>query len=290
MKINKYIIIVICLITINSQAQIMTNSDYQIISDVFDCSAFYSTAHGNDYKLVNSLGQSSPMADSTNNGYKLYSGYLPLYTGDPDNTRPSVENIIIIGTSSDIILKYDLLDPDSPYCEIGIEYKGGAQGCEWKVAALSGNVNDLIPGKNKTIIWKSSIDEAGISADNYQVKIIPSDEGGEGKASLSAIFSVDNKTVLKDTAILKKNRINPVNNEKVKMKFNISKHGKVIMKIYDMRGIIIRTIIDKQLNAGNHEGIWNGKDTEGNNVGSGIYWMHIKTESWNKTEKIMIIK
>ena len=51
------------------------------------------------------------------------------------------------------------------------------------------------------------------------------------------------------------------------------------------------TLVNKELNAGNHSVVWEGKDATGNYVSSGIYFSRLKIgNSWSKTQKMMLLK
>lgn len=288
------IISVIILLSLPLQAQIMTSGNYAITSDTFDCSAIYVSSGGGDYQVANSVGQASPMKNcSYSNGSTnlvLQSGYLPLPTivqSDP----PSVQNVVITGDSGDITIKYDLADIDSALCSISVGYRGGRRGSSWSVATTTGTINNLTPGSNMTIIWNSVDNESGISASDYQIRIIPQDEVNTGAAGMSSLFPVDNKMALKDSVILKDNLINPMAGECVKIKFNIQKSGEISLKVYDIRGVITRTFLKKEnLNAGDYEYNWCGKGDTGNIVGSGMYYLHIKAVNWKMTKQIAVVK
>ncbi|NLO12449.1 MAG: T9SS type A sorting domain-containing protein, partial [Candidatus Cloacimonetes bacterium] len=42
--------------------------------------------------------------------------------------------------------------------------------------------------------------------------------------------------------------------------------------------------------AGQHKLNWNGRDSRGNSVGSGIYFYKLSTPSTNQTKKMVIVK
>ncbi|RLC46248.1 MAG: hypothetical protein DRH57_06425, partial [Candidatus Cloacimonadota bacterium] len=42
--------------------------------------------------------------------------------------------------------------------------------------------------------------------------------------------------------------------------------------------------------AGYHKVIWNGKDADGNDVSSGIYFYKINTDKFSETKKMLLMK
>ncbi|MCB5224499.1 MAG: T9SS type A sorting domain-containing protein [Candidatus Syntrophosphaera sp.] len=57
--------------------------------------------------------------------------------------------------------------------------------------------------------------------------------------------------------------------------------------IYNVMGQVVRTV---SLNEGNHTINWNGRDSRGTAVGSGIYFYKLSTPSFQQTRKLVIVK
>jgi flagellar hook assembly protein FlgD len=82
------------------------------------------------------------------------------------------------------------------------------------------------------------------------------------------------------------NPFNPVTN----IQFSISKPGNVTLKIFNNLGQSVTTLIDKNMRAGEHQIAWDGKDSSGNKVSTGIYYYRIKTDSHELTKKMALLK
>ena len=62
---------------------------------------------------------------------------------------------------------------------------------------------------------------------------------------------------------------------------------KVILKIYTVSGMLIRTIDSADMaGADYHEVVWDGRDEWGEAVANGVYFFRIRTEGWEKTQEI----
>jgi len=73
--------------------------------------------------------------------------------------------------------------------------------------------------------------------------------------------------------------------------YELTESLEIILKIYNISGQEIRTLVNKNQPAGKHSVVWDGKDNSGNAVGSGIYFYKLKIN--NKpisTKKIMLLK
>jgi hypothetical protein len=84
---------------------------------------------------------------------------------------------------------------------------------------------------------------------------------------------------------------NPFNSSTV-IRFELFKPGRVSLKIYNILGQLICTLIDENKMAGFHQFVWQGKDDKGISVASGIYFCKFSTERGNKvvSNKILLIK
>ncbi len=77
------------------------------------------------------------------------------------------------------------------------------------------------------------------------------------------------------------NPFNPVTN----ISFNLPSKSFVTLKIFDVIGKEITTIISKQLSAGSYTFQWNGV-----NMSSGLYFYRLQTGNFSKTKKLLLLK
>ncbi len=60
-------------------------------------------------------------------------------------------------------------------------------------------------------------------------------------------------------------------NPQTKLEFVLEKPGRATVRIYDVQGRLVRTVVDRDLAAGRHTRDWRGTDDSGNTVASGVY-------------------
>lgn len=72
--------------------------------------------------------------------------------------------------------------------------------------------------------------------------------------------------------------------------FSLSKESFVTLKIYNSLGKLINTIVSDVKNQGMNSVNWNGNDSSGKNVSTGIYLARIEAEGKSKTIKLLLIK
>ena len=76
----------------------------------------------------------------------------------------------------------------------------------------------------------------------------------------------------------------------VKIDFQTSLNSVVDISVYNVRGEKIKTLLNSEIPSGSHRVIWDGRDSKGNYVASGIYFYRMKTDNYSQTKKMMIIK
>ncbi len=65
---------------------------------------------------------------------------------------------------------------------------------------------------------------------------------------------------------------------------------KVALKIFDVSGMLIRTLVDEGKRPGEYSIQWDGKNEKGDKVKSGIYFCYIDVGGLSKTRKIIMLK
>jgi subtilisin family serine protease len=97
------------------------------------------------------------------------------------------------------------------------------------------------------------------------------------------------ETGLPRVTVLNQNVPNPFNPQTT-VKFALPHSGKVELKIYDVRGAAVRTLVSGHLEAGQHEAVWQGRDDAGRRVPSGVYFSRLVTDDGVLTRRMTMIK
>jgi hypothetical protein len=62
------------------------------------------------------------------------------------------------------------------------------------------------------------------------------------------------------------------------------------LKIYNTLGQKVRTLVDGPIHAGSHQVLWDGKDEEGKDVASGVYFYQLTAGDYKKTRKMTLLR
>jgi len=106
--------------------------------------------------------------------------------------------------------------------------------------------------------------------------------------NLNPVANEDNTEIPLVTA-LQKNYPNPFNPETT-IRYSLSNNGPVKIQIYNIKGQLIRNLVNENKKAGNYTVIWNGKDEQGKSVSSGIYFYRMQSSKYSATQKMMLMK
>lgn len=79
-------------------------------------------------------------------------------------------------------------------------------------------------------------------------------------------------------------------NRNVSIRYQLSNTANVKIVVYDLTGREVLTILDKEMTAGVHSVIWNGKNRSGSYVPNGIYFFRIISGNNSVTGKTMLIR
>jgi len=71
--------------------------------------------------------------------------------------------------------------------------------------------------------------------------------------------------------------------------FTLNADQDILIEIYKLTGQKIRTLVDKTMQQGKQEVIWNSRDDQGKRVQDGIYFYNLKAGSYSYTKKLIII-
>lgn len=83
---------------------------------------------------------------------------------------------------------------------------------------------------------------------------------------------------------LDQNYPNPFN-PSTTIRYTIPEASQVTIKIYDALGREVQTLVNRELNGGKHEVVWNA-----NNFASGVYYYTLKSGNKSATKKLMLLK
>ena len=100
---------------------------------------------------------------------------------------------------------------------------------------------------------------------------------GEGPIGLGTQFSLED------------NWPNPFN-PTTTIAFTLPRPTRVRMHVYNIRGQLVKTLIDREMGGGRHTVQWDGTDGSGRKVATGIYLYTLEAGSFHASKKMLLVK
>jgi hypothetical protein len=82
------------------------------------------------------------------------------------------------------------------------------------------------------------------------------------------------------------NPFNPV----TKVAYGAPVESHVRLAVYNVAGRLVRTLVDREVVAGYHEAVWDGRDDRGVEVSSGVYFCRMEAEGFGDSTKMVLLK
>ncbi|MFC1887187.1 T9SS type A sorting domain-containing protein [Candidatus Cloacimonadota bacterium] len=118
-------------------------------------------------------------------------------------------------------------------------------------------------------------------------------DGGHIVSDCTVYFAVaggtDADDVLDIPTALNGNYPNPFN-PTTTISYSINKSDNVSLEIYNVKGQLVKTLVNEYVEAGTQEVIWNGLDDSRNRVSSGVYFYKLNTGDYSSTKKMILLK
>lgn len=112
--------------------------------------------------------------------------------------------------------------------------------------------------------------------------------GARGQGCSTTVTGVDGAPVIRAT-ILKQNAPNPFN-PVTRINFSIEHGGRTLLRIFDVAGRLVTTILDRDLPAGEHSVTWRGLDSQSRQVATGVYFYELRSGDEAQTRSMVLLK
>ena len=72
--------------------------------------------------------------------------------------------------------------------------------------------------------------------------------------------------------------------------YEIAKGGRAALRVYDVSGALVRTLVDRSHNPGDYDAHWDGRNTAGMPVSSGVYFYRLEANGFSGTRRMVLLK
>jgi len=110
-----------------------------------------------------------------------------------------------------------------------------------------------------------------------------------GGGNLSSAQLAGDMATSAGESMLFQNFPNPFNPETT-IQFSLAQAGPATLRIYNIRGTLVRTLLDESLAEGLHEARWNGVDSQGRHVATGVYFARFSSGGHESGIRMLLVK
>ncbi|MDP8231760.1 MAG: T9SS type A sorting domain-containing protein [Candidatus Zophobacter franzmannii] len=135
------------------------------------------------------------------------------------------------------------------------------------------------------------------SDDNWGSSIVGEGQAGAGEVIMSALdfhlpapVSIEDNAQPQISGQLRQNYPNPFSPAGTTIEYNVKSNGTVNLSVFNIKGQLVKTLVDGVQSADNHSIIWNGEDNQGIDAASGVYFYRLKSGNTVETKKLIKIK
>jgi hypothetical protein len=205
----------------------------------------------------------------------------------PDPPQVNAPDTIIIPLGQTLKYSFTASDPDGIPIEDGativVEPDCGDYSLETPTTV--GSVKE----------WKANFNTTDCALGWYQVVVEVQDSCGATGSGTTFVKLEDPSDVDEGVSdkitdfFLGQNYPNPFNLN-TEISFQLPKECKVELKIYNLKGQKVKTLVQEEMTRGVHTLNWDGKDNAGHSVASGIYFFKLKTSDFVCVRKMVLLK
>nr|HPH93300.1 immune inhibitor A [Candidatus Cloacimonas sp.] len=139
-------------------------------------------------------------------------------------------------------------------------------------------------------VYAETLEELG--TDYYFYVVCVYSEGSSVPSEILHFkYITDNEDPLNPLLVteLLNNYPNPFNPE-TNIRFTLQETAPAKLYVYNIKGQLVKKLIDEILPSGMHQIVWNGKDSNNRNVASGMYFYILESKNYSCMKKMLLLK
>ena len=133
------------------------------------------------------------------------------------------------------------------------------------------------------------LDILDIGGDQYSWKAYRGNSHRDGYYDVSLSYLAMDKNMTPTEFSLGNNYPNPFN-PVTNITYGLPEDMRVMITVYDIKGRVVKTLVDSKQSAGHNSIFWNGTNDFGAPVSTGLYFYRIQSSNFSQTKKMIFLK
>lgn len=201
--------------------------------------------------------------------------YIPVYVSLPDSMVSELSEIglYVDGVCKGAVVVEDKLEQISAYVDSASELSEGTVEFVFFYESSKSMENELRSmniGKDR---MQAQYGDAGASYPFFEIQITSDDVYNIPPTDFS----------------LRQNYPNPFN-PTTSIAYSMPETSNVRLDIYNVKGQLVKTLVNGEMPAGMHTVVWDGRDGNNAAVASGVYFYRVSTPQATQTKRMLLIK
>jgi hypothetical protein len=171
----------------------------------------------------------------------------------------------------------------SPLAPVFFWYGSGEGSVQVDLAVLGAGVTVGGSGEVAVLTFRAL-------GDGYELVFEDAFLRGAGNENLhAALEGCESKPGIPAAFRLGLNAPNPFN-PRTALAYAVPSESHVALRVYDVSGRLVRTLVDGAVEPGGHEAIWDGRNEKGHEVGSGVYFCVMEAQGFRGSTKMILMR
>ena len=181
------------------------------------------------------------------------------------------------------VLFYSIIEKEEGRVSIGITRKAGQGGVsgDGVVAKVFLKALSSTPDGTEIVLTIQNI--SAVDPQGNPISFITEPE------TLITEVQANAYSAIPEIFFISQNYPNPFNSQTI-IQYQLPKRSRVTIKIFNLLGQEIETLVDEEKEPGYYTATWDGRDSTGREVASGIYLYQIKAGNFTKTRKMLLLR
>lgn len=163
-------------------------------------------------------------------------------------------------------------------------------GLEGNLLHLTYTLADGVSLPDNISFYFTVVNIPGTSLNPELLNVVCSYPSQDSPATVNTtVASLDERSILPSEYALFQNYPNPFN-PSTQIAFDVPTSEFVMLRVYNLLGQDVQTLINKSMTPGRYTVEWNGSDMLNNDVASGVYFYELRGESFISRKKMLLIR